>query len=372
MAASIGWDECYYRILDLNISLESDSSVFLERFDGDYGWFRVSVPDEGKRLNICSRLHDPEDPFLRLTRTVNEQTILIDEQSLKTHPSPLSFTLQRVVKTIFSEITDYVVLHAGVLEKDGRALMLFGPPGVGKSTLTLALLERGFRFLSDDFCPIKRGTGRVHPFPRSVWVMDPGRSGAAAKGRSGKRPIAPDRLPASVCNTPILPGWLVCLDPGEGDRDINLEAGLKEAGEQAFVRDMAGIEGVTMTRIGPDFSEWHIRYPSGKELSPGVRRVIQRHGEHIWNIYRSDRAAPDFQKNPVLIPLSRHGAAMRIMGELKQEPNLPARGGLATEGPGAFFMEVIGLLAGVACYRLTAGRLNEMIRHIEGLVYGEF
>ena len=81
--------------------------------------------------------------------------------------------------------------------------------------------------------------------------MDQGLPGAVAKGRLGKRSIAPDRLSTSVCNTPILPGWLVCLDPGEGDRDIHLEAGLKEAGEQTFVRDMAGIEGVTMTRIGP-------------------------------------------------------------------------------------------------------------------------
>jgi HprK-related kinase A len=44
-----------------------------------------------------------------------------------------------------------LLLHAGALAKDGRALLMPATPGSGKSTLTAALSLRGWRLLSDEF-----------------------------------------------------------------------------------------------------------------------------------------------------------------------------------------------------------------------------
>jgi HprK-related kinase A len=44
-----------------------------------------------------------------------------------------------------------LLLHAGVLERDGACLILPALPGSGKSTLTAALSLRGWRLLSDEF-----------------------------------------------------------------------------------------------------------------------------------------------------------------------------------------------------------------------------
>jgi HprK-related kinase B len=44
----------------------------------------------------------------------------------------------------------YVLLHASAVSRNGRAAALAGPPGVGKSTAALHLVEAGFRFLSND------------------------------------------------------------------------------------------------------------------------------------------------------------------------------------------------------------------------------
>lgn len=46
---------------------------------------------------------------------------------------------------------ELLLLHAGVVEKDGFALVLPAVPGSGKSTLTAALSLRGWRLLSDEF-----------------------------------------------------------------------------------------------------------------------------------------------------------------------------------------------------------------------------
>jgi hypothetical protein len=46
---------------------------------------------------------------------------------------------------------DVLLLHAGVVERDGLALVMPAMPGSGKSTLTAALSLRGWRLLSDEF-----------------------------------------------------------------------------------------------------------------------------------------------------------------------------------------------------------------------------
>lgn len=57
---------------------------------------------------------------------------------------------------IGQRLAHLLLLHAGVLERDGMALVLPATPGSGKSTLTAALSLRGWRLLSDEFgafCP---------------------------------------------------------------------------------------------------------------------------------------------------------------------------------------------------------------------------
>lgn len=55
----------------------------------------------------------------------------------------------------------YLLLHAGVVERGGRAIVMPAMPGSGKSTLTAALTLRGFRLLSDEFGVVRLGDARL-------------------------------------------------------------------------------------------------------------------------------------------------------------------------------------------------------------------
>ena len=62
----------------------------------------------------------------------------------------------------------YLLLHAGVVERDGRALILTGESGAGKSTLAALLSLRGWRLLGDEFALLGLDDGLLWPFPRPV------------------------------------------------------------------------------------------------------------------------------------------------------------------------------------------------------------
>lgn len=62
----------------------------------------------------------------------------------------------------------YLIVHAAVLERHGRAVLLPAPPGSGKSTLCAALVMRGWRLLSDEMTLVSLDNGTVLPLPRPV------------------------------------------------------------------------------------------------------------------------------------------------------------------------------------------------------------
>lgn len=63
---------------------------------------------------------------------------------------------------------DLYFLHAAVLARNGVAFAFPAPAGSGKSTLTWALSNRGFDYLSDELAPIDLDDCVVEPFLRPI------------------------------------------------------------------------------------------------------------------------------------------------------------------------------------------------------------
>jgi serine kinase of HPr protein (carbohydrate metabolism regulator) len=56
-------------------------------------------------------------------------------------------------------------LHASTVALDGRAVLVSGPSGSGKSDLALRLLDRGFSLVSDDQTIVKKDGSRLLASP---------------------------------------------------------------------------------------------------------------------------------------------------------------------------------------------------------------
>jgi hypothetical protein len=85
----------------------------------------------------------------------------------------------------------YLILHAAVIERGGRALVMPGPPGSGKSTLAAALIARDWRLLSDELALVDTGTRGVVPIPRPISL------------KNQSIPLIQNRFPGAVVSHPV-------------------------------------------------------------------------------------------------------------------------------------------------------------------------
>lgn len=80
-------------------------------------------------------------------------------------------------------------IHAGVVALDGQCLLLPGPPGSGKSTLTAGLCHAGFTYFSDEVALLEDDL-RLRPVPLGVGIK-PG----AVAALSALWPVVPSLTP---------------------------------------------------------------------------------------------------------------------------------------------------------------------------------
>jgi hypothetical protein len=69
---------------------------------------------------------------------------------------------------VYGSAHRFLIVHAAVVERDGRALLLPGRPGAGKSTLCAALVIAGWRLLSDELALIDPQEGQIRALARPI------------------------------------------------------------------------------------------------------------------------------------------------------------------------------------------------------------
>ncbi len=89
----------------------------------------------------------------------------------------------------------WVFVHAGVVGWGGRAILMPGRSGAGKTRLVAELVRAGATYYSDEFAVLDR-RGRVHPFAKPLSIRQDGgitvsTPVAALGGRAGEEPLQP-------------------------------------------------------------------------------------------------------------------------------------------------------------------------------------
>lgn len=98
-----------------------------------------------------------------------------------THPQALDVLESELQLSVARLARPEVFVHAGVVAVSGRAILVPGRSGAGKTTLVRALVAAGATYYSDEYAVLD-GQGRVHPYARRPSVR-------VRRGRKERHPV---------------------------------------------------------------------------------------------------------------------------------------------------------------------------------------
>jgi HprK-related kinase A len=124
---------------------------------------KPEVPDFSVRLFPAR----PWRQFVRPSVTIGGDFMLPDALPLPLAQGLLAAEMGMNLQMALGQ-RRYLLLHASVVERDGKALLMTGISGAGKSTLAALLSARGWRLMGDEFALLDPETGLIHAFPRLV------------------------------------------------------------------------------------------------------------------------------------------------------------------------------------------------------------
>jgi hypothetical protein len=168
------------------------------------------------------------DNFVLLSPADGSGLISVSSDMLR-HPYLVRYELiEFAVYTLASRARQLLSLHAGCVARAGRALLLMGSTGSGKSTVALHCALRGLDLLSEDAAFVDVARLQAVGVPNFAYVRPPaialiGNADTAARvrraplirRRSGiaKREVDLRRLGCRLCSAPVSLAAIVFLGP---------------------------------------------------------------------------------------------------------------------------------------------------------------
>lgn len=131
-----------------------------------YGEFELGAPDAFADFSVEVSL----EPGLRRWYKPQARFYYDDLPSFAPLPAEQAFPMIEwgLNWCVAAHAHQYLTIHAAVIERDGRAVVLPAPPGSGKSTLCAGLIHRGWRLLSDELALLDMNSGMIYGMARPV------------------------------------------------------------------------------------------------------------------------------------------------------------------------------------------------------------
>lgn len=277
-----------------------------------------------------------------------------------------------ILRNTLAQVSSHLLFHAASLSYQGKGIILAADSGCGKTTLALALVRQGFKFLSDEVAALGFSSGELAPYPRCLWV----RAGTyqlfqqlgwempthcAASEISNRVAM---HLSSELLGKNCQPRQLIIIQrPDAGDERMcritlnrmskRLLTSLQNIGIQPEI-----IPSETLSLPCFRVKEKHINK---------IHETCERHGILVLDIDVTAVVASYYENAPKLQEISKLTAAFALLRSFVGSYRSVFIQQHCQGSAVGLIKPLVKMLAPVKCYQLTPGRLDHSVEIIHAL-----
>ena len=359
------------RFFDLEANIKSDSGNFISLFTQMYRRFQVDTPLPPAQTSA---------EFILLTKPDNQwgkPVIILDGEVLPLCDQRLleGYAYESILSAIVTRVRSHLLIHAGVVSRDGQGVILVADARHGKTTLVLELIRRGFQFLSDEMAALGRADRLVHPFPRSLRIRTgtlqlagfPDMSESAQKWL-GKLILDIGEIKPGCLGKAVPISHIIILQdqadnngnkPEHRERELSI---LLDRLDDALLSDIRQNEDVFEVQVNTESGYPLLKIHAARPMFvlSQIEALCSKRQILVLNVVKGVEAFPAFKLPAQLKSLSKNQAVVellrRFQGGYKSELLQKEFKANSTR----LFMELSSLVAQANCHQLFVGPLNEM------------
>jgi len=353
-----------YRFFDEVFTIKSDSREILDKFKKVYKYFNVNS-DNAKSVYYV----------LTQKEAMGFPGVVLDEKVYPIYNPDIlcRFACMSILNSVSKKIKTHFLIHGASLSINGKGVCLPGESGFGKTTLTLKLIEKGFKCLSDEFTALNKLSFKTDPFPRHLQIRENTLKIAGSKIHSDCSKIIKNindnrewivdinDLRNNALGIPCVGEYIFILTSENkrttGNKSLYLFVDRVTDKVMDGLKNMLGVENISIVKEKPSPI---IKIYMKKEIHivPMIESICDENDIEIFNAAWNDCLPPDFTKSPRLeeIPNSR------VLMELTRRLLNGSDSSLCNEFEGSLTKMIFKLgeiIKSMKCYMLFPGKLDE-------------
>lgn len=366
-------------IFDQDVCIKTDSTNYLDLLKKTYRHFIVEQQPPAEKIPLCITfiLEQGDQAEVPSFRVNNEEMYHSSEKMFRSE-----YIHGLILNSVFSKISSHYLFHSAVLSDNGKGIIICGDSGYGKTTLTLALIQRGFRFLSDEIAAIRRNDGVIDPFPRGLHI--------------GEHSLDLLKLSIPIEEKTRWSGkYLVDIEdifPGTIGESVKISDLfiLKNATHSKLGEaNLQGFKAI-VSHINPNFTQQILAHPeikgfqvldeSGspcllirtnkkKEVIPFLEDLCKKNGILLLDLIKREEKEISFSTSLRYHTIPKSQAALELLHHFVGGHKTVLLSSNHIENSTKLLFELASLLENTHCYHITIGPFREMVDQISLLTH---
>jgi hypothetical protein len=365
-------------VFDHDLTIQTDSKMMLDLWRKAYSHLLISPSSLRTKtpysVVISTGLEAPDN---KSRINLNDENLLVANESCLQG----EYLHALVFNALFTQIKSHYIFHGAALSFDGQGIIICADSGFGKTTLTLQLVQQGFKFLSDEIAALGCQDGLLYPFPRGLHIRQntlnlldiPAPTGKTSRWYRKFLLDIEDIFPGMIGEPVKLSHVFVMKNTHQPGLDRStsheIRALLSHTTPDFLAQLQKHGEVTGMHLIDREGFPCLVIQTSNKmKAITTLEDLCSKQGIVLLDLIKRENATPDFSSTIKCERLTRSQAGLELVRHFLGGHRTALLAGESCQDSTRLLFEITSLLCNAECYQITIGPLPGMVEAISNLV----